>query len=278
MKIINHRLYHDDDTPYPFRESPNHSGVLQAKYLVMHYTASPGAEHAINWLSNPAAKASAHVVIGRDGSITQLVPFNVVAWHAGKSVWNGLRNLNRYSLGIELDNAGSLMHSGKRWVAWFGAEYKNTEVIEARHKNQNVTKGWHLYTPDQLYAALEMSSVLAAHYHLKDVLGHEDIAPRRKTDPGPAFPMEAFRARVFGRPDAPESGPEVEYVTIANLNIRKGPGASYDLLEGGPLPKGTWLEVEEEEGNWRQVTVPGEVNGLLDLEGWVHVRYIKPAA
>ena len=83
MKIVNHRLMNDDGTPCPFVESPNIGGEVQHNFLVMHYTAGRSAQESIGWLASPQAKASAHVVIGRDGSITQLVKFDRVAWHAG---------------------------------------------------------------------------------------------------------------------------------------------------------------------------------------------------
>lgn len=277
MKIIDHRLYHDDKTPYPYRESPNHGGVIQPEYLVMHYTASPNFDQAVDWLANRASRASAHVVIGRDGSITQLVPFNVKAWHAGRSSWNGINWLNGHSIGVELDNAGVLQRSAGRWVAWFGNTYPDEQVLEAAHKHEpGVVRGWQLYTPEQLYAALDLTAALVAEYRLRDIVGHDDIAPRRKSDPGPGFPMEAFRSRLFGREDLPEQ--ETLYYTTAVLNIRSGPGSHYGVLPSGPLPQGTRLEVVEEEGVWRQVNVLDNVNGYVDLEGWVYGRYIRPSS
>ena len=89
------------------------------------------ADSAIRTLTGPKYKASAHLVIGRDGAITQLVPFDTVAWHAGISCWEGREGLNRLSLGIELDNAGALTRHGIRWRAWFGVEYDDEDVIEA---------------------------------------------------------------------------------------------------------------------------------------------------
>jgi len=273
MKIVKHRLYSDSGRAYPYKASPNKSGSMTPRYIVMHYTAGPSASHAINWLVRRSAKASAHVVIGRDGRITQMVPFNTTAWHAGRSSWNGINGLNKHSIGIELANSGPLMRSNDHWVAWFGKKYTSDEVIEATHKNQTQVKGWHLYTPEQLYAALDLCEALMESYDLEDVVGHDDIAPLRKTDPGPAFPMSSFRSRLFGRPDVDEQ--ESVFQTTASLNIRSGPSGSYKRLEGSPLPKGTKLTVLEEQGVWRQVDVLDEVNGMMDLEGWVHGRYIK---
>lgn len=95
MKILRHRLQHDDGAPVPFENSPNQRGGLDAKYLIIHYTAGSSADSSVRWLTNPASEASAHLVIGRDGSITQLVAFDRVAWHAGKSRWHGLASLNK---------------------------------------------------------------------------------------------------------------------------------------------------------------------------------------
>ncbi|MEK1852072.1 MAG: N-acetylmuramoyl-L-alanine amidase [Phyllobacterium sp.] len=89
--------------------------------------------------SERSANVSAHLVVRRDGCITQCVPFNVVAWHAGRSQWisrNGTRfaGLNSNSIGIEIENWGPLHRSGGSWVSWTGAGVDGSKVIEAGHK------------------------------------------------------------------------------------------------------------------------------------------------
>lgn len=276
MKIINHLLCHDDGTPYPFKDTPNKGAVMTPRYLIMHYTAGASAEQSVKWLTSSQAQASAHIVLGRDASITQLVPFNVVAWHAGVSSWKGLKGLNSYSIGIELDNAGPLQRNADQWVSWFGQKYPNEQVIEAIHKFEQTPRGWLLYTPEQIYTALELAQVLKETYKLEDILGHEDIAPGRKSDPGPAFPMETFRSRLFGRAELQTD--QKFYETTVNLNIRSGPGPEYGIFQGSPLPVGTRLELIEERGSWMLVDVVGEVNGVMDLEGWVTSRYVRPVS
>jgi N-acetylmuramoyl-L-alanine amidase len=271
MKIVNHRLCQDDGTPYPFVKSPNVGGELLHEYLVMHYTAGPSATSAVNWLTNKEARASAHLVIGRDGSITQLVPFNRVAWHAGASRWEGREGLNQYSIGIELDNAGRLTRHGDRWRAWFGLEYDEADVIEAVHKHETELCGWHIFSPKQIQVALGAANVLVAKYGLLDVIGHDDIAPHRKSDPGPAFPMENFRAPLVGRQD----DAAVRYETTAVLNIREGPGTQHAPLPGSPLPVGTQLEIVNRKGFWAFVQVLDAIEGIADLEGWVHTHFVK---
>lgn len=273
MKISKHLLVKPDGTPYPFRASPNVGGKLEAKYLVIHFTAGSSAQESIDWLCNSRAKASAHVVIGRDGKITQLVPFNKVAWHAGASRWEGIDGLNGHSIGIELDNAGRMVRKGGKWQAWFGGSFKDSDVMEAVHKNESSPCGWHIYTAEQLEAAAELAALLVDQYGLKSVIGHDDISPGRKFDPGPAFPMGNFRSRAMGGVD--DRLPQ--YLTTDTLNIRTGAGAGFAALSEGPLPPGTRVEVLAEEGNWRKVDVMDTVGGANDLEGWVNGRFLRRA-
>jgi N-acetylmuramoyl-L-alanine amidase len=271
MKIVENRLYKQEGDSYRFVESPNCSAGIQPEYLVLHYTAGRNAAESIDWLTNPLSQASAHLLVGRDGEIVQLVPFNKKAWHAGVSLWEDRVGLNAYSLGIEIDNAGALQRAGDRWRAWFGDLYEASEVLEAIHKNEKEIRGWHLYTVAQLEAVLQVSLFLVREFGLRDVLGHEDIAPSRKTDPGPAFPMASIRARCMGR----ASEVAVSYETTTSLNIRSGPGTQYSTLPGSPLPEGTVVRILRQEGIWFQVDVLDKINEVMDMEGWVHSRYLR---
>ena len=275
MKINNHRLVNTDGTPLSFLATPNMGGVMQPEYLIIHYTAGGSAEGSISWLRNPQAQASAHVVIGRDGNITQLVPFNRVAWHAGKSQWGGRSGLNNFSIGIELDNAGKLERVGSRWISSATkSAYPDDDVLVANHKQDRPGTppgGWHEYTEPQIASALAVGQLLMQRYQLKDVLGHEDIAPGRKTDPGPAFPMASYRGRLLGRRDDVE---EI-FLTAVALNIRSGPGTEYPVLPGSPLPMYTRLAVQEKQAIWWRVEVQEATNDEA-AEGWVHSRFLKP--
>jgi N-acetylmuramoyl-L-alanine amidase len=261
-----HRLIGDQVS---FRASPNHGGVLKPRYLVMHYTAGRSAESAVESLctQKPSGNASAHIVLGRDGSIVQLVPFNVVAWHAGVSQWNGLVGLNNASIGIEMDNAGMFKKVGSQYQAWFGKVYPDSEVLLAEHKYGGGVQPWHTYTEVQIERALELAELLVAHYHLEDVLGHEDIARGRKSDPGPAFPLSSIQSRALGRT---QDEPAKYVVTATSLNIRQAPDAAA-AIAAPALKKGTELLMLEPLDRWSRV----EVIGKTDVEGWVSNSYIQ---
>lgn len=275
MKIRNHRLLHEDGTPVRYEPTPNHGGRLQPRYLILHYTAGSSLDGSIAWFKNPHAKASAHLVIGRDGTIVQMLPFNRVAWHAGVSTWDGLHGLNAYSIGIELDNAGQMERVGSRWVARVSKRpYPDDEVLVANHKHDRPgtpPAGWHEYTEVQIERAQMVAQLLVEHYGLKEVLGHDDVAPGRKRDPGPAFPLSSFRARLLGRR---EDAPPI-YVTRTALNIRSGPGLQHPALPGSPLPAGTRLSVLEKQAVWWLVEVSDPPSDEM-AEGWVHSGFLTP--
>jgi N-acetylmuramoyl-L-alanine amidase len=271
MRIRQHRLYIDDETTVPFQRSPNQSGSIKPEYLVMHFTRGSSSESAVSWLMNPQAKASAHLVIGRDGSVTQLVAFNRKAWHAGRSRWADRAGLNNCSIGIELDNYGDLIGRPGNWRTAWGWPVADEHVLELSHVFDGKLRGWHAYTESQLLVAARVALALVERYGLKEILGHDDIAPGRKLDPGPAFPMASFRAAVMGRHD---DSPEI-YETTTALNIRKGPGTDQEKHDVSPLPEGTRLEVLSVEGLWRLVDVLDKVRGESDIIGWVHGRYIR---
>jgi len=256
-----------------FEKTPNLGGEITPQYLVIHYTVVTTATGTVQAFKNSAVRASAHLVLDLDGTFIQMVPFNRKAWHAGKSQWAGRSGCNDFTLGIEVVNPGPLIQRGSGFVdvnnrAWHG------EVVEARHKNGRAPyKFWAAYDPRQLDALREIGPALVATYRLRDVVGHDDIAPDRKTDPGPAFPLRSLRAVSLGRhEDGPEDASSERYVTTTILNVRKGPAVSFDPVPGSPLAKGRELEILGEDGPWRHVVTPDAA-----VEGWAHGKFLVRA-
>lgn len=270
MQIKNHLLFLDNGTQVDFKPTPNKGGKYIPEYLVMHYTAATTAQSSISWFLSTIAQASAHLLIARDGTVTQFAPFNIVTWHAGKSQWKGINGLNQFAIGIELVNGGRLIKSGGAWQCPVDQKkVPNAEVVIAVHKNEMHESAWQTYTPAQLQAAIEIGALLVTTYNLKDVVGHEDIAPIRKSDPGPAFPMGSFRSRTMGRHDDTQD----EFVTSSELNIRSGAGTAFSPLTQ-PMPKGTRVLILKTEGTWSFVEVLDSVHGMMDLEGWVSSKFL----
>ena len=162
--------------------------------IVLHYTAGTSAESSALFLTRPDVSASAHVVIGREGEVFQLVPFNIEAWHAGKSWYAGRGGLNRYSIGIELDNLGKLRFSGGLFIAECGRVVSPEEVYTDCSGDRPTY--WHRYTARQVRVLREICTLLEETYPIRDVVGHSVITPR-KIDPGPAleFAFSEFQDR-----------------------------------------------------------------------------------
>ena len=200
MRIENHRLAGARQVP-----SPNHGGSFEPgapDTLVLHYTACDDADLAVRVLTDGAERrVSAHLVIGRDGEVTQLLPFDTIAWHAGQSVWGGREGFNRMSLGVEIDNSGRLEEREKGvLVSRLGRVFSPEEAVLAVHRNESEPSWWLRYPREQLEVVESLSALLVAEYGLRWILGHDEIAPDRKDDPGPAFPLDELRARILGAP------------------------------------------------------------------------------
>jgi N-acetylmuramoyl-L-alanine amidase len=126
--------------------------------LLLHYTGMFSCERAIDWLSRPEAKVSCHYVIDTDGRITQMVGEDLRAWHAGVSAWAGETDINSCSIGIEIHNPGH-------------------------------DQGYPDFPEGQMAAVVALAGDIVRRWSIEParVLGHSDVAPQRKIDPGEKF-------------------------------------------------------------------------------------------
>lgn len=268
MKINNHKLLSTSGNTITFDESPNHSGKFAEGLpdtIVIHYTAGSSLESSATWLKNPQASASAHIIVGKSGNIIQLVPFNKIAWHAGISQWNGRSGLNKYSIGIEIDNAGILEKRAEGYYTYFGKRIDDSEVVLATHKNAHQEQAWEAFNEQQIERVEELCLLLKEKYNITEIVGHDDVAPIRKQDPGPAFPLEKLRQKIlFGRKEG-EGIFKKGIVTANKLNIRTEPTTKADKVTS-PLPKGTEVTILQEKEDWVYVST-----GIM---GWVHKKWV----
>ena len=283
MKITNHRFDH-----HWFAPSKDVGGTLDdLRFIVMHYTAGgEGTATRDYMLKSPQEKggntgklvyASAHLLIDRDGAIWQIVPFDKKARHAGESQWKGLTSLNQYSIGIEIANYGWLDRQGdgsfKRPET---SRFKAKDVTIGRMPGGTEEKGWENYTAEQLASVEAATLALLDHYPaIREIVGHQEIAPGRKFDPGPAFPLQRFKNLVLGRGDDALDGPDgpapERFEATASLNIRGGPGIEFAPLEVSPLKIGTKVVKLDEQGDWYFVSLAK----ARAQKGWVNRRYLS---
>lgn len=199
MKIVNHRL-----VGVPFIPANSYGGEMKPSLIVEHDTAGRlDKGSSVAWFRSKECKTSAHVVIERDGSIVQMVPFNRKAFHAGKSFWRGKHFLNSDAIGIEIVNPGILDKNGR---AWF---HKPNEkgFVDIVHKcTPEHGDGWWLpYTDAQIAANKALCRALMEEYSdCNEIVTHWMISPKRKIDTNPLFPLEDVRAYAFGIDDGHE--------------------------------------------------------------------------
>jgi len=191
--------------------SPNHSRAFTPRFVTLHYTAGPSLERAVTRFLDPKSQVSAHFVIGHDGEAVQCVPLDCAAWHAGQSFWKpaqgagrllGLKGLNRFSFGIEMVNAGPLRKShGGALHTWWGQQVDPDAAIavDPQEPGSFGRPYWARYSGAQIDKAIEIVQLLTRSFPIEEILGHSDICPGRKQDPGPAFPMSHIRAIMHGR-------------------------------------------------------------------------------
>ena len=139
------------------------------KFIIFHYTGMKKESEAISRLCNIQSEVSCHYLIKKSGEIITMVPDFYNAWHAGKSSWGSYKSLNQNSIGIEITNPGHKFN------------YKK-------------------FTKKQISALLKLSIFLIKKYkiNLKNILGHSDIAPERKKDPGEKFPWQYLSQNKVG--------------------------------------------------------------------------------
>jgi N-acetylmuramoyl-L-alanine amidase len=159
------------DRPSPNHDSRGHDerGDTPIDMLVLHYTGMPSGTAALERLCDPAAKVSAHYMIDEDGTVTALVPEARRAWHAGLSWWGGDTNINTRSIGIELVNPGH--------------EF-----------------GYRAFAEAQIAALTTLCHGILMRHAIPSarVLGHSDVAPARKDDPGELFPWKRLAEAGIG--------------------------------------------------------------------------------
>jgi N-acetyl-anhydromuramyl-L-alanine amidase AmpD len=203
MRITDHRLQGDGVSYQP---SPNTGGTFADPALpdaiIFHYSASASLEATVRSLTKRDITMSTHLLIDRDGQVVQLVPFNTVAWHTGRSAYGDRTNYNRYAIGITLINAGKLTaehatDAGLR--AWFGKSFSREEATYAALPNAPDSSYWHQFTDVQLTRTRHVVEALTQTYTIRELLPHYAIAPNRKVDPGPLFPIQEFQDRFTPR-------------------------------------------------------------------------------
>ena len=221
-------------------QSPNHDmRRLPITMLVLHYTGMETGQAALDRLVDPEAKVSAHYLVKEDGKVIQLVDDGRRAWHAGVSFWNGISDVNSASIGIEIVNGGH--------------EFGLPE-----------------YPRVQLTGLVRLCKKLINAYNIEDhnIVGHSDIAPGRKEDPGEKFPWKELSTRGLGY--FPKQVSEDQRILFSRNDtdraisvLQKGLAfIGYDLEVNGRLDDKTSDVLTAFQRRYR----PDLINGNIDIQ------------
>lgn len=214
-----------DELVHRYVDSPNwDERTLPISMVVLHYTDMDDARQALDRLTDPQSKVSAHYLISRDGEVFRLVEEDKRAWHGGAAFWRGLRDVNSASIGIELDHPG---HRG----------------------------GSPPYPQAQIDALVPLLARIVKTHDIPraNVVGHSDIAPARKIDPGEMFPWDrlAEYKLALPRPEKLELGDPFDNDGAFYLALER---FGYDVTEGRKT-------VEAFQRRWRPERIDGEIDG-----------------
>lgn len=168
---------------------------MTPRYVVIHDTAGRDTKFSsVDWFASKQCGTSAHFVVERDGTITQMVATNKRAFHAGVSSWKGVSGLNSCSVGIEIVNPGKLDDKGN---AWFGKAAEPKDIVRKSSPNHGMGY-WLPYTPEQIAAVIAICQAVVEEYpDCNEIVTHWEIAPKRKIDTNPLFPLDELRQAVF---------------------------------------------------------------------------------
>lgn len=216
-----------DELVHSERPSPNFDErALPIEMVVIHYTEMKPVETALAKMCDPEAKVSAHYCITEEGEVIRLVPEEKRAWHAGLSYWRGHKDVNSASIGIELDHPG---HAG----------------------------GYREFSDAQFEALVPLVARMVKQHDIPraNVVGHSDVAPARKIDPGELFPWD--RLAEYGlclpRPTRLELGDPFDNDGSFYLALER---FGYDITDGHKA-------VEAFQRRWRPEKIDGEIDGQV---------------
>jgi N-acetylmuramoyl-L-alanine amidase len=233
--------------------SPNHDGRGDRRIdmLILHYTGMTDFAAARDRLTDPAAKVSAHYLIGEDGRCFAMVPEHRRAWHAGRAYWRGETDINACSIGIELHNPGH--------------EF-----------------GYRPFADGQMACLKTLAADIVARHEISParVLGHSDVAPERKQDPGELFDWAGLAAAGIGvwpvpPPSAeppPDLAPGIQGGAVLDLQLAFD-AIGYRIEGTGAYDQATEAVVAAFQRHFR----PARVDGLADAETQALLWQLLPA-
>ncbi len=257
----------------------NPDKTLEPRFVIIHFTTGTNMMQTIHTFLNPETGVSSHLLVGRAGRVVQFVPFDKIAFHAGLSTWEGERDLNRFAIGIEVDNAGFLRKTAKG----FKARKKIIPVEQVRfkkHWKESFERPWQTFTDEQVQVVQKIVAALIEKYpSIHEILGHDMVNLINRLDPGPIYPLGELREAILGDAQQAIVASQTTGECPIYENFGNQPPHQVPHPDLGELPKNSTVRVREVHDKWSLVKVKESSKAsLIGKDGWVLSSSIEPQA
>lgn len=252
-------------------------GKLEPRFVVIHFTTGTNMMSTVHTFLNPENGVSTHLLVGRSGQVIQFVPFDKIAFHCGLSTWEGERFLNRFSIGIEVDNAGYLRKSARGYTSR-GKLIPEDQYEFRRHWKEQGVRAWQTFTDEQIKVVEKIVQALKNKYPtIEEIVGHDMVNLINRLDPGPLYPLGELREAILGDPQQEIKAYRTTELCPIYVNIGYEPPKVLPHPDFGELPKNSNVRVKEVYDHWSKVRVKqSKKNSLREKEGWVLSQSIEP--
>ncbi len=211
-------------------------------------------------------ESPAHVLINRDGLVSQFIPFNEKADQPLDGSWDGMKDLASRSVIVMFENYGRLEKNGDHFIASCGSKVDTSDVFTGIHQNEESLSYWQKFTESQVLVAEKIIRCLTSTYQVKYILGYEEVSPGLQTDPGPAFPLEIMRRKIMKETIVDQSE-ELSVINIAQ-QVDLSSIINNQHIEDGEKKDAKIVNIRRKSGGWYKVNI--DLGGFIKEE-WVSI-------
>ncbi|MEL7145833.1 MAG: N-acetylmuramoyl-L-alanine amidase [Bacteroidota bacterium] len=269
MKLINHSLnalHQSQDQPgFDQGSSALRRAALERVEMIIIKSTTNQLLNNSGHINGTTTNSPTHVLIDRDGLVTQFIPFNEQIPVAIAGSWEGIKNLASRSIILTFVNHGRLQKQGENFVSTEEVSVEKTDVFTGIHQNEESLSYWQKFTDSQVTIAEKIIRCLTSAYQVKYILGYEEVCPGLQTDPGPAFPLEIMRRKVI-KDQVNELSNTLNYKNVAD-QLDLGTVLRDDVLALKAERDAKIINIRRKNGGWYKVNI--------DLGGFVKEEWIS---
>lgn len=240
--------------------------ALESIDMIIIKSESNQLTHSTGYINGNNVESPAHVLINRDGLVTQFIPFNERTHQTIDGSWEGIKNLPSRSVIITFENYGRLEKQGDHFITICGKVVETTDVFTGIHQNEESLSYWQKFTESQVLIAEKIIRCLTTTYQVKYILGYEEVCPGLQTDPGPAFPLEIMRRKIM-KENLVDQSEEHSIINIAQ-QVDLSSIINNQNMEDDEKKDAKIVNIRRKSGGWYKVNI--DLGGFIKEE-WVSI-------